>query len=153
MTEHEAYLAGKPLARSPAERASREREHPTVGQVQEYLKSQNKPYNDTALRELAIVATKPEEGAANGTVPTENPSMPDPPPQLPNSSSKVDIPAYMPDDPQLWFQIVEDSLSLQNSLEGRGTDMSDEQKIIRIATKLPRDILKLHRVHYVNRDY
>ena len=154
MTEHEAYLAGKPLARSPAERASREREHPTIGQVQEYLKSQNKPYDDTALRELAIVASaKPEEGTDNGTVPTENLRMPDPPPQLPTSSSKVDIPAYMPDDPQLWFQIVEDNLSLQNLMEGRGTDMPDEQKIIRIAAKLPRDILKLHRVHYVNRDY
>ena len=154
MTEHEAYLAGKPLARSPAERASREREHPTIGQIQEYLKSQNKPYDDTALRELAIVASaKPEEGADNGTAPTENLRMPDPPPQLPSSSSKVDIPAYMPDDPQLWFQIVEDSLSLQNSMEGRGTDMPDEQKIIRIGAKLPRDIIKLHRVHYVNRDY
>ena len=154
VTEHEAYLARKPLARSPAERASG-KEAPTIGQIQEYLKSQNKPYDDAALRELAIVASaiKPEDGADNDTVPTENLNMPDPPPQSSNSSSKVDIPAYMSDDPQLWFQIVEDSLSLQNSLEGRGTEMPDEQKIIRIATKLPSDVLKLHRLHYVNRDY
>ena len=101
MTEHEAWLAKKPLARSPAERESREREHPTIGQVQEYLRSQNKPYDETALRELAIVASaKPEEGA-DGTAPAEDLRMPDPPPQQP--STKVDIPAWMPEDPQLWF--------------------------------------------------
>ena len=152
MTEQEAYLAGKPLARSPAERASREREHPTIGQIQEYLKSQNKPYDDTALRELAIVASaKPEEGADNGTAPTENLRMPDPPPQQP--STKVDIPAWMPEDPHLWFQLVEDCFRLQNSKEGGGTDMPDEDKIIRIGSKLPRDIIRLHKVHYVSRNY
>ena len=153
MTEHEAWLAKKPLARSPAERESREREHPTLGQIQEYLRSQNKPYDDTALRELAIVAsTKPEEGADNGTAPTENqPTMPDPPPQQP--STKVDIPAWMPEDPQLWFQLVEDCFRLQNSREGGGADMPDEDKIIRIGAKLPRDIIRLHKVHYVSRDY
>ena len=153
MTEHEAWLAKKPLARSPAERESRAREHPTRGQVQEYLRSQNKPYDDTALREEAIVASvKPEEGADNGTAPTENqPTMPDPAPQ--QSNTKVDIPAWMPEDPHLWFQLVEDCFRLQNSKEGGGTDMPDEDKIIRIGSKLPRDIIRLHKVHYVSRNY
>ena len=78
VTEHEAWLAKKPLARSPAERESQSRKHPTRGQVQEYLRSQNKPCDDTALREEAIVASvKPEEGTDNGTAVENQPTMPD----------------------------------------------------------------------------
>ena len=149
VTEHEAWLAKKPLARSPAERESQSRKHPTRGQVQEYLRSQNKPCDDTALREEAIVASvKPEEGTDNGTAPVENqPTMPDTAPQQPNT--KVDIPAWMPEDPHLWFQLVEDCFRLQRSKEGGGTDMPDEDKLIRIGAKLPGDIIRLHKAHYV----
>ena len=129
VTEHEAWLAKKPLARSPAERESQSRKHPTRGQVQEYLRSQNKPCDDAALREEAIVSSvKLEDGADNGTTPTENqPRMPDPAPPQPNT--KVDIPAWMPEDPHLWFQLVEDCFKLQRSREGVDTAMPDEDKL------------------------
>ena len=95
---------------------------------------------------------KPEEGADNDTDPIETQSrMPDPAPSQPNT--KVDIPAWMPEDPHLWFQLVEDCFKLQRSKEGADSDMPDEDKLIRIGAKLPGNIVRLHKAHYVNRNY
>ena len=95
---------------------------------------------------------KQEEGADDDTDPTETQaSMPDPAPPQPNT--KVDIPAWMPEDPHLWFQLVEDCFKLQRSKEGADSAMPDEDKLIRIGAKLPGNIVRLHKAHYVNRNY
>ena len=77
--------------------------------------------------------------------------MSDPVPSQPNT--KVDIPAWMPDDPSLWFQLVEDCFELQREREGKDTPTPDKDKLVRIGTKLPGNIIRLHKAHYVTRNY
>ena len=99
-----------------------------------------------------MVDIKTEEGAVTDTDSIETqPSMPDPAPPQPNT--KVDIPAWMPDDPSLWFRLVEDCFELQREREGKTTPMPDKDKLVRIVTKLPGNIVRLHQAHYVTRNY
>ena len=95
---------------------------------------------------------KPESGADDDTDPTETqPIMPDPAPSQPNT--KVDIPAWMPEDPRLWFQLVEDCFELQRAKEGADTVMPDKQKLIMIGAKLPGHVVRQHKAHYFARNY
>ncbi len=144
------------MARSPEERKpnqERSKPRPTRADVRDYLKRQNKPYDKAALlEESKLVDTKTEEGAVADTDSTETPaSMPDPAPPQPNT--KVDIPAWMPDDPSLWFRLVEDCFAMQREREGKTTPMPDRDKLVSIVTKLPGNIVRLHQAHYVTRNY
>ena len=96
-----------------------------------------------------MLGIEPEEGTDDESDSTESQaSMPDPASPQPNT--KVDIPAWMPEDPHLWFQLVEDCFELQRSKEGADSAMPDKDKLIRIGAKLPGSIIRLHKAHYVN---
>ena len=99
-----------------------------------------------------MLGIKPEEGTDSDTDSTgSQASMPDPAPSQPNT--RVDIPPWMPEDPRLWFQLVEDCFELQRSKEGADSPMPDRDKLIRIGAKLPGNIIRLHKAHYNNRNY
>ena len=74
-------------------------------------------------------------------------------PATPQPNTKVDIPPWMPDDPHLWFKLVEDCFELQREKEGATSAMPDRVKLIKIVAKVPGNIVRLHKAHYVNRDY
>ena len=59
----------------------------------------------------------------------------------------------MPEDPRLWFQLVEDCFELQRAKEGAGTVMPDKQKLIMIGAKVPGHIIRQHKAHYFARNY
>ena len=151
------------MARSPAERKNRSRPHATRAEVRDHLRQQGKPHDKAALLEEAtVVGIKTEEGAvtdtdSTGTQSTDTnstgtqPSMAEQ--KTPQPNTKVDIPPWNPDDPSLWFQMVEDCFALQRENEGKTTPMPDRDKLVRIGTKIPGDVMGLHKAHYTNRNY
>ena len=111
-----------------------------------------------------MAGVKPEEDAVTdtesvGTQSTDSDSaetqsaMATGEPKMPQLTSKVDIPPWNPDDPSLWFQMVEDCFTLQRINEGKTEPMPDWDKLVRIGAKIPGEVMGLHKAHYTNRNY
>ena len=69
------------------------------------------------------------------------------------STTKIDIPAWIPTDPRLWFRLVEDCFKLQKTKDGSQAVTTDKQRLIMVGAKVPGPVMIQHKAYYFAGNY